>query len=449
LRSLPEPYRIKSCERIRRTSRQDREEALKAAGCNIFLLPAETVYIDLVSDSGTSAMSSRQWSSMLLADESFAHSRSYYSLLSRVRSIFGFEHVLPLHQGRIGEHLFFRLMLDKGDCVPSNTHFGTTRANIETFGGIPRDLLLPGAAEWKSEDGFKGNMDVDALRLLIEKEGREKIPVCMMTVTNNTGAGQPVSLSNMRAARDVLSEAGIPFYVDGARFAENSYFIKLREKKEKSTVLDVARESFSCFEGCLMSAKKDGLSNTGGFFATNDSGLAERFKDIAMVAEGFYTQGGCAARDLEAMATGLEECLDEEYLAFRTGQVALLGEMLDAEGVPVYRPWGGHAVFIVVKEFLPHLDVRAFPAHALCCEIFLEGGVRAAPENVKAWSERENRMPEFVRLSIPRRVYSNSHLEYAAEVVSKVLKRRDGIRGLSLKKEPSKLKEFTSIFERR
>ncbi len=386
---------------------------------------------------------------MLLADESFAHSRSYYSFISSVRSIFGFEHVLPLHQGRIGEHLFFQLTLDKGDYVPSNTHFGTTRANIEAFGGVPCDLLLPSASEWKSQDDFKGNMDVDALRLLIENVGREKIPVCMMTVTNNTGAGQPVSLSNMQSVKDELSKAGIPFYVDGARFAENSYFIKMREKREKQSVLDIARETFSCFEGCLVSAKKDGLSNTGGFFATNDGALAERFKDVAMMAEGFYTQGGCAARDLEAMARGLEECLDEEYLAFRTGQVALLGEMLEATGVPVYRPWGGHAVFIVVKEFLPHLEARAFPAHALCCEIFLEGGVRAAPENVEAWRERESRMPEFVRLSIPRRVYTNSHLEYAAEVVARVLERRDGIKGLGLRREPSRLKEFTSIFERR
>ncbi|MFQ5906479.1 MAG: tryptophanase [bacterium] len=446
---VPEPYRIKSCEKIRLTSREERSAALKAAGYNVFFLPSSSVYVDLLSDSGTSAMSSSQWSRLMAGDESFAHSRSYYSFLDSVRSVFDFEYILPLHQGRIGEHLFFQLILQKGDHVPSNTHFGTTRANIEAFGGIPHDLLTSEAYDWKSSTPFKGNIDIDGLRSLVASVGKERIPVCMVTITNNTGAGQAVSLSNMQSARDELTSLGIPFYVDAARFAENAYLIKKHGERKDSSLADIVGAILSCFDGCLVSAKKDGLSNIGGFFGTNNGDLAERFRDLAMLAEGFYTQGGCAARDLEAMASGIEECLDEEYISFRVRQVSYLGEMLESEGVPVYKPFGGHAVFIIAEEFLSHLKRDDFPGHSLCCEIYLEGGVRTAPENVKAWKEKENRMPEFVRLSIPRRVYSNSHLEYVAEVVSSVYRRRGSIRGLRRAKEPPRLKEFTSTFERR
>jgi len=449
VRPLPEPYRTKSCEKIHLASREERASALRAAGYNVFLLPSSNVYIDLLSDSGTSAMSSSQWSRLMTADESFAHSRSYYSFLSSVRSVFDFKHILPLHQGRIGEHLFFQLVLEKGDHVPSNTHFGTTRANIEAFGGTPHDLLTSAAFDWKSPTPFKGNLDVDGLRSLVASVGKERVPVCMVTITNNTGAGQAVSLSNMRSARNELASLGIPFYVDAARFAENAYFVKKHGDTKEHSLADIVGATLSCFDGCLVSAKKDGLSNTGGFFATNDDPLAERFRDLAMLAEGFYTQGGCAARDLEAMAGGIEECLDEDYISFRVGQVAYLGDMLESEGVPVYKPFGGHAVFIVAEEFLSHLKSTDFPGHSLCCEVYREGGVRTAPENVRVWKGKENMMPEFVRLSIPRRVYSNSHLEYVAEVVSRVYKRRESVRGLALEKEPPRLKEFTSAFERR
>jgi len=449
VRSIPEPYRIRSCERITLSSPAHRAVTLKGAGLNVFLLPAEDVFIDLLSDSGTSAMSTAQWSSLFVADESFAHSRSYYTFLSSVREVFHFEHILPLHQGRIGEHLFFRLVLTDGDHVPSNTHFGTTRANIEASGGIPHDLLTPRALDWRSAEPFKGDLDVDGLRALIGRVGRKRVPVCMVTITNNTGAGQAVSLSNIRAVRDLLADNDIPFYVDAARFAENSYFVKKQEGHQDQSIGDVARTTLSCFDGCLVSAKKDGLSNTGGFFATNDGELADRFKDLAMMTEGFYTQGGGAARDLEAIARGIEESVDEGYLDFRVGQVAYLGRMLENEGIPVYKPFGGHAVFIVAREFAPHLRPDDFPAHAICSEIYREGGVRTAPENVKAWRESDTGMPEFVRMSIPRRVYTNSHLEYAAEIVCEVHRRRDTIKGLGLVKAPHRLKEFTSTFEER
>jgi tryptophanase len=445
----PEPYRIKSCERIRPGTRAQRAAALKEAGLNVFLLPAEDVYIDLLSDSGTSAMSAPQWSSLLSADESFAHSRSYYTFLSSVREIFQFEHILPLHQGRIGEHIFFRVILKKGDHVPSNTHFGTTRANIVESGGVPHDLLTCRAYDWRSSEPFKGDLDTEGLRNLIEEVGRERVPVCMVTITNNTGAGQAVSLSNLQAVRDELVGRGIPFYADAARFAENAYFVKKREGREDQSLADIARTILDCFDGCLVSAKKDGLSNTGGFFATNDDELADRFRDLAMMVEGFYTQGGCAARDLEAMARGIEESVDEDYVTFRVGQVAYLAEMLESEGIPVYKPCGGHAVFIVAEEFVPHLESRDFRAHAVCAEIYREGGVRTAPENVKAWNEREARMPEFIRMSVPRRVYTNSHLEYAAEVVRGVYRRRSTIKGLNLVKAPERLKDFTSTFEQK
>lgn len=445
---VPEPYRIKSCEKISLSSREERAAALEDAGHNVFLLPSSAVYIDLLSDSGTSAMSACQWSSMMAADESFAHSKSYYSFIESVKSVFDFEYILPLHQGRIGEHIFFQLMLNKGDHVPSNTHFGTTRANIEAFGGIAHDLPTPEALDWRSNQPFKGNIDTTKLQRLIDEVGNKRIPVCMMTITNNSGAGQPVSASNMRSVKEKLAPSGIPLYIDAARFAENSYFVKRDENefKEKS-VADVAKAILSCSDGCLVSAKKDGLSNTGGFFATNDAKLACDFRDTAMLAEGFYTQGGCAARDLEAMAQGIRECLDGEYLSFRLGQVAHLGEMLEKEGVPVYKPFGGHAVYIIASEFLPHLAPAEFPALSLCREIFLEGGVRTAPENVKVW--KDSLMPEFVRLSVPRRVYTNSHLEYAAEVVSRVYRKRESIRGLEALQEPPRLKEFTSTFRRR
>lgn len=450
MRPQPEPYRTKSCEKVCLSSREDRDSALKKAEHNIFLVPSESVYVDLLSDSGTSAMSSTQWGSLMTADESFAHSRSYYSFLDSVRSVFGFKHILPVHQGRIGEHLFFQLIVKRGDHVPSNTHFGTTRANIEAFGGTPEDLLTSAAFDWKSQALFKGNLDIDGLRRLIARVGKEKIPVCMLTITNNTGAGQPVSLSNIRSVREELNRVGMPFYADAARFAENAYLIKKYEDEYKqNSVEEIVKAILSHFDGCLVSAKKDSLSNTGGFFATNNTALADSFKDLAMLTEGFYTQGGCAGRDLEAMGQGIRECLDEEYLSFRVGQVAYLGEMLAGEGIPVYEPYGGHAIFVVVEKFLPHLKPSDFPAQSLCCEIYLEGGVRAAPENVKAWKENGNRMPEFIRLSIPRRVYSNTHLEYVAEVLSRVYKRRESIKGLDLVKEPPRLKEFTSTFKRR
>lgn len=444
---LPEPYKTRSCEKINVGTPARRSAALDEAGYNVFLLPSEDVYIDFLSDSGTSAMSTSQWSSLLAGDESFAHSRSYYAFLSSVRKFFQFEHILPLHQGRIGEHIFFRLIVREGDHVPSNTHFGTTRANIRASGGIPHDLLTERAFDWRSEDGFKGDLNTDSLRQLIDRVGREKIPVCMVTITNNTGAGQAVSLSNVYSVSNELRKEAIPFYVDAARFAENSYLAKKYGECPGEDIGDVVRKTLSRFDGCLVSAKKDGLSNTGGFFATNDDELAERFRTMAMMAEGFYTQGGCAARDLEAMARGIEESVDEEYLAFRVGQVAYLGDMLSREGVPVYKPFGGHAVFIVAEEFAPHLGIHDFPAHAVCCEIFRHGGVRTAPENVRAWRESEARMPEFVRMSIPRRVYSNSHLEYVAEVVCEVYRKRDAIRGLKVRHEPASLKEFTATFE--
>jgi tyrosine phenol-lyase len=449
VRSRPEPYRIKSCERIGLSSPKRRAAALREAGMNVFLLPAEDVYIDLLSDSGTSAMSIEQWRSLFCADESFSPSRSYYSFLSSAKKIFQFEHILPLHQGRIAEHLFFRLTLKEGDHVPSNTHFGTTRANIMASGGIPHDVLTARALDWKSTEPFKGDLDVEGLRGLIEEVGKERVPVCMVTITNNTGAGQAVSLSNIRTVRDLLADTGILYYVDAARFAENSYFIKKHEGYPDQSVAEIASMTLSCFDGCLVSAKKDGLSNTGGFFATNDKELANRFRDLGMMAEGFYTQGGCAARDLEAMARGLEESVDEDYLAFRVGQVAYLGEMLESEGVPVYKPYGGHAVFIVAEEFVPHLSPEDFPAHAVCAEIYREGGIRTAPLNVKTWKETASGMPEFIRMSVPRRVYSNSHLEYAAQVVCSVHKKSDTIRGLDLVRSPERLKEFTSTFEER
>ncbi|MGE5206579.1 MAG: tryptophanase [Chlamydiota bacterium] len=441
--TIIEPFRIKSVEPIHWTTRAQREALLCAACHNLFQLPADAVLIDLLTDSGTGAMSTQQWAAIMEGDESYAGSRSFDHFRDSVRDIFGFRHVIPTHQGRAAERILFSVMCRKGDIVPNNTHFDTTRANIEFVGAEAVDLLIPEGREPGLNHPFKGNMDVEALERVVARVGRERVPLVMLTITNNSGGGQPVSLENVRAVSAVCRRHRIPLYFDACRFAENAYFIKLRESGyEAKTPKEIAREIFSYGDGCTMSAKKDGMANIGGFLCTNDETLAQQEKNLLILTEGYPTYGGLAGRDLEAIAVGLQEALHEDYLRYRIASTAYLGNHIAAEGVPIVQPPGGHAIYIDARAFLPHIPPQQFPGVALACELYLEGGIRSVEIGTLMFGEAAKM--DLVRLAIPRRVYTQSHIDYAVEVILEVWRRRKRVRGLHLTYEAPFLRHFTA-----
>lgn len=454
-RTIIEPFRIKSVEPIRLTTVAEREERLRAAGYNLFLLHADDVIIDLLTDSGTSAMSAEQWAAVMRGDEAYAGSPSFYRFETAVREIFGFKHVLPTHQGRAAERILASVMIEPGDVVPNNTHFDTTRANIENAGARAVDLVIPEGRVPKARHSFKGNMDVAALRALIHDVGSRQIPFCMLTVTNNSGGGQPVSMANIAAVSAVCREHGIPFYIDACRFAENAWFIKMRERGfEHRSPVSIAREMFAYADGCTMSAKKDGLANIGGFLATNDDEVARLERDQLILTEGFPTYGGLAGRDLEAIAIGLHEALDPDYLRYRIRSVEYLGERLVAFGVPIVEPPGGHAIYIDAAAFLPHIPASQFPGQVLVAELYRMAGIRAVEIGSVMFGRRDENggeiaaPMELVRLAFPRRVYTQSHVDYVVEAVLAVWERRSQLRGLVIVEQAPALRHFTARFER-
>ncbi|MBI2518488.1 MAG: tryptophanase [Opitutae bacterium] len=448
-KTIIEPFRIKAVEPIRFTTREQRKAALRAADFNLFKLKAEDVIIDLLTDSGTGAMSAQQWAGMMQGDESYAGARSFFKFEAAARDITGFKHIIPTHQGRAAERILFTTACTKGQLVPNNTHFDTTRANLEALGVTAVDLRCAEATQPSLIAPFKGNIDLAALeRTLAENKGR--VPFAMITVTNNSGGGQPVSLANIREASALCRKHGVPLILDCCRFAENAWFIKQREPGQSGrTPYDIAREMFSYADGCTMSAKKDGLVNMGGFLALNDDALAAKCRNNLILTEGFPTYGGLAGYDLEALAVGLKEVLDEHYLEYRIRSVAYLGDKLTAAGVPIVQPPGGHAIYIDAKAMLPHIPQSEFPAWALSCILYLEGGVRS----VEIGSVMFGRQPdgtekpapmELVRLAFPRRVYTQSHVDYLAEVLLYVNSIKSRIRGVKLTEAPELLRHFTA-----
>jgi tyrosine phenol-lyase len=450
-----EPFRIKVVEPIRSVSRRERETLLKQAGFNVFGIPAEKVTIDLLTDSGTAAMSDEQWAGLMTGDESYAGARNFFRLEKAVQSIFGFTHVIPTHQGRAAERILFGALVKKGEAVPSNIHFDTTRANVEVLEARAVDLVQRGAYDPDSDHPFKGDMDVSRLKTFIESTGVKRIPLVMMTVTNNSGGGQPVSLRNIKEVSQVCAHHEIPFFLDACRFAENAYFIKRRESGyEKKTILEIAQEMFSYADGATMSGKKDALVNIGGFVTFDDDALAEKVKNLLIISEGFPTYGGLAGRDLEAMARGLNEGLDEDYLEYRTSQVGYLGGLLDGAGIPVFKPFGGHAVYILADRFLPHIPRPRYPAWALTVALYREFGIRAVEIGGvmfgrKTGKGKKETYPELelVRLALPRRVYTVSHLQYVADSLIELYKNRDKVRGLRIVRESPFLRHFTARLE--
>jgi len=442
-----EPFKIKSVESIPFTTRAEREAALREAGYNVFGLPARVITIDLLTDSGTSAMSDRQWAALMLGDESYAGSRNYFQFEDTIRRITGFRHVIPTHQGRVAENLLFGALVKPGDHVPNNIHFDTTRANVEHNGGVAVDCVFDHAYDPTLEVPYKGDLDVAKLDRVLADVGRERIPLVLLTITNNSGGGQPVSLENARQVSAWCRRHRIPFFYDACRFAENAYFNRTRSQLEMG-IPEIARAFFDLADGCTMSAKKDGLVNIGGFVALNDDALATRITTMLILIEGFPTYGGLAGRDLAAIAQGLEEVLDEQYLAHRIGQVRAFGEALQERGVPILLPVGGHAVYLDARRFLPHIPQEQFPAQALTCELYLEGGIRGVEigglmfGGGGTWPSLE-----LVRLAVPRRVYTRSHLDYVADVCGRLYERRDGIGGLRITYEAPVLRHFTARLE--
>ncbi len=455
MKTIIEPFKIKVVESIRMTTPQERDEVLRRAGYNPFLIPAEDVLIDLLTDSGTAAMSAKQWAALMDGDEAYAGSRSWFRFEETVREIFGFPYVIPTHQGRAAERILFSLTCRPGDIVPSNTHFDTTRANIEYRGAQALDLVIPEGKEPALIHPFKGNMDVDALQRVIREHGPEKIPLIMLTITNNSGGGQPVSLANIRDVSRVARSYGIPLYIDACRFAENAYFIKLREPGYGSrTIPDITREIFSHADGCTMSAKKDGMANIGGFLCTNNAKLAEQEKELLILTEGFPTYGGLAGRDLDAIAVGLREIMHEDYLNYRIVSTNYLGSHIAECGVPIVQPPGGHAIYIDAKAMLPHIPPSQYPGQALSCELYRAGGIRSVEIGSVMFGRHDpetgREIPaamELVRLAIPRRVYTQSHIDYVVEVILVVNARKDAIPGYRIIYQTPFLRHFTARFE--
>jgi tryptophanase len=450
-RTIIEPFRIHSVEPIRLRSVEERQRALEAAGYNLFNLHADDVIIDLLTDSGTGAMSRDQWAAIQHGDESYAGSPSWYAFLDAVRELFPFEHVIPTHQGRAAEKILFSVLGGKGRVVPNNAHFDTTRANVEYTGAEAIDLSP--LHEPQAMLPFKGDMDIGALERLIEERGAQSIPVVFMTVTNNSMGGQPVSMANLRAVREICNRHGLPLFLDACRFAENAWFIKQREEGYRDrSVPDIVREMASLADGMTMSAKKDGLANIGGWLAMNDGALAERCRNMLILTEGFPTYGGLAGRDLEAIAQGLREVVDEDYLRYRITSTGYLGEALDRAGVPVIQPIGGHAVYIDARQMLPQIAPLQYPGQSLAVALYREGGIRAVEIGTVMFGRHpdgsESAAPmDLVRLAIPRRTYTQSHVDYVVEVISWVAERWHELRGYRIVNEPPQLRHFTARFE--
>ena len=452
--TIIEPFRIKSVEALKFTLREDRVAALEAAGHNVFLLHADDVLVDLLTDSGTGAMSSAQWGALMQGDESYAGSRSFYRFRDAVQALTGFTHIIPTHQGRAAERILFHTTLARGQMVPNNNHFDTTRANIEVEGAEAVDLVIPEGRIPATAHPFKGNIDVTALERLLHEHG-DRVPLVMVTVTNNSGGGQPVSLQNLRAVRALCDRYGKPFFLDACRFAENAYFIKVREPGQADrTPRDIAREMFSLADGCTMSAKKDGLANIGGFLAMNDDRWAERARNLLILTEGFPTYGGLAGYDLEAIARGLEEVVEEPYLRYRIRSTAYLGEKLTAGGVPIIQPPGGHAIYIDARALLPHISPLEYPGIALVNALYVEAGIRAVEIGTVMFGRHADGTEtpaamDLVRLAIPRRVYTQSHIDYVAEAVLYVASLRKSLRGYRITASADVLRHFTARFEER
>ena len=448
--TLPfEPYKTKVVELLPNPSRPEREAALERAGFNLFNLRSDEIRIDLLTDSGTGAMSDRQWAAMMVGDESYAGSRNFAHFEAKVREITGFPHVIPAHQGRAAEHLLFSTLVRPGQIVPNNMHFDTTQAHVIHSGGVPVNLAVEQAYDTQSDFPFKGNVDTAALERLLTVEGKERVPLVMVTITNNTGGGQPVSLANLTEVARLSHAHGVPLYLDMCRWAENAYFVREREAEmSHRSIADVGRAFFDLADGATMSAKKDGLVNIGGFVAVRDATLAERLKEALILFEGFPTYGGLARRDLEAISVGLEEATQVDYLEHRIGQIRFLGSLLERQGVPFLHPVGGHAIYLDVRRFLPHLSTDELPGQALAVELYREGGIRSVEVGSIMFPKASTEAPslELVRLAIPRRVYSASHLAFVADVVARVYERRAGVKGLTMTYRPERLPHFTARY---
>jgi tryptophanase len=451
-RTIIEPFRIKSVEAVKFTRADERRAALRQAGYNVFRLHAEDVLIDLLTDSGTGAMSAAQWGALMQGDESYAGSRSFYRFEQVVKDLTGFAQIIPTHQGRAAERILFHTVLKPGDVVPNNSHFDTTRANIEAERAEARDLVIPEGLVPSLIHPFKGNVDLDTLQALLEREG-ERVPLVMVTVTNNSGGGQPVSLENLRGVRALCDRFNKPLFLDACRFAENAYFIKMREAgQEDRSPREIARDMFSLADGCTMSAKKDGLANIGGFLALNNLAWAEQARNLLILTEGFPTYGGLAGYDLEAIARGLEEVVEEPYLRYRIRSIAYLGDKLVGGGVPIIRPTGGHAIYVDARALLPHIPPLEYPGVAFANALYLEAGVRAVEIGTLMFglhpdgTETPAAM-DLVRLAVPRRVYTQSHIDYVAEGVLEVARIKESLRGYRIVQAPRVLRHFTARFE--
>ena len=445
MRTIIEPFRIKSVEPLHYTTPEERQRYLEQAGYNLFLIHARHILIDLLTDSGTSAMSTEQWAAVMRGDESYAGSESFFRLKRVADDLTGFRHMIPTHQGRAAERILFTVMCKPGHVVPSNTHFDTTRANIEFTGARAVDLPIPEAADTQARLDFKGNMDVAALESLIVSEGAVKIPLAMLTVTNNSGGGQPVSMANIEAVKRLCARHGIPLYLDACRFAENAWFIREREPGYADwSPKQIAQKMFSLADGCTFSAKKDAFANIGGFLSTNDDRLAQQQTNLLILTEGFPTYGGLAGRDLDAIAVGLEEVLDPDYLRYRIVSTGYFGRHIADRGVPIVEPPGGHAIYIDAARMLPHIPPHQFPGQALAVELYRHAGIRSVEIGSVMFGEAARH--QLLRLAIPRRVYTQSHIDYVVEAILEVNARKEGIRGMEIVYEPPFLRHFSARF---